>query len=470
MADFDLIVVGGGPAGMAAARRVREKGLSVAVIDEQQRPGGQILRQPPAVFRVAGWLAERSYRPVKAELAAFEATQGIAWLGGRSAIGAAREGDGFVVHAAGPGDLLRVAGRRLLIAAGCYDLPVPLPGWTLPGVMSAGGVQAFLKSQQIVPGDRFVLAGTHPLMLIVAAQIIAAGGEVAVVAFDQPRSRFLPIIARRWTSALRHVGTFAAAAGALRLLRRRGVPVRFGLPLRSAHGVASVEEARFDGATVACDRIALCYGFVSQSDLPRMLGAGVAWAGPAGGWRTLHDDWMATDAEGLWIAGETSGVAGAAVALEEGRLAALGILRAAGRIDDAEGAAAPIRRRLAGLRGFTELLAAVGDPTEALARPNPPETIVCRCEDVTQGAIAAALADQHAPNAIKLATRCGMGLCQGRSCEATLLRQIARASGEPEGARGGFTARFPIRPARIGDLIESGTVAIEATNSSVHAD
>jgi len=470
MADFDLIVIGGGPAGMAAARCARDHGLGVAVVDEQQRPGGQILRQPPAAFRVTGWLAERSYRDVQAELAAFEATPGIAWLGGRSAIGAVRDADGFVVHAAGAGDVLRITSRQLLVAAGCYDLPVALPGWTLPGVMTAGGVQAFLKSQQFVPGDRFVLAGTHPLMLIVAAQIVAAGGEVALVAFEQPLRHFLRVLVGHGTGLIRHLGTLAPAAGALQLLRSRDVPVRFGLPLRAADGSDRIAQARFDDRHVGCDRLALCYGFVPQSDLPRMLGAAVEWAGFAGGWRTCHDDWMATDRDGLWIAGETSGVAGAAVALEEGRLAALGILRAAGLIEDADRAAAPIRRRLAKLRSFTELLAAIADPADALARPIPSDTIVCRCEDVTEGALAAALAEQRAPDAIKLATRCGMGLCQGRSCEAALLRRIAAAAGEAVGARGGFAARFPARPTCIGDLIAPQTVAVKATNSSPGAD
>ncbi len=470
MADHDLIVIGGGPAGMAAARMVAAHGLSVAVIDEQPRPGGQITRQPPAAFRVARWLQGRAYREVQAELATFEQQAEISWLGGRSAIGLARDAGGFVVHAAGSADVKRVTGRRVLVAAGCYDLPVPIPGWTLPGVMAAGGVQAFVKSQQIVPGDRFVLAGTHPLMVVVAAQIVAAGGDVALVAFDQPRSSMIAAMLRGGLATLRHIGTFALAADAMRVLRRHGVPIRYGLPLMHLVGEKKVTAAAFGDGIVDCDAVALCYGFLPQSDLPRMIGAKVEWAAPAGGWRVCHDAWMQTDVDGLFVAGETTGVAGAAIALGEGRMAGLGILRAIGIPAHTEVQAASVRRRLVRLHGFAGILSAVADPSAALARIAPPETILCRCEDVTCGAVRSALAEAEAPNAVKLATRVGMGLCQGRSCEAALLREIARWTGQAVGSVGGFTARFPIRPVRIGDLTPPPSVAATATNSRAAED
>lgn len=470
MADADLLVVGGGPAGMAAATIVARQGLRVIVMDEQLRPGGQILRQPPRAFGVRGWLDGRSYRNVKETLAAFEAEPGIRFCGGRSVLGLAREEGAFTVHAAGMDDVLRITADRILVATGCYDLPLPLPGWTLPGVLAAGGVQAFIKSQQFVPGERFVLAGTHPLMLVIAAQIVTAGGEVALVAFDQSWSRAAaPLLAQPWTT-LRNVEIFASAAAAMMTLRRHRVPVRYGMPLTAIAGDDQVSAARFDATRIDCDRVALCYGFVPQSDLPRMAGASTVWASPAGGWRTAHDEWMATDVEGLWIAGETAGVAGAAVAIEEGRLAAFAILRAAGKARDTDLPAKQARRRLARLQGFTNLLADVADPGAVLSRAVPEDTILCRCEDVSFGAVSAALDETLAPNAVKLLTRCGMGLCQGRSCEPALLRLIASRSGHEIGSAGGFAARFPARPVRIGDLIQPASVAATATISSEAID
>ncbi|WP_414902152.1 FAD-dependent oxidoreductase [Sphingomonas flavalba] len=464
---IDLAIVGGGPAGQAAAEQAVAAGLSVVLFDEQPRPGGQIARQPPAGFTVPGWLAGRAYAEVKAQLARFARLDGVTWRGGTAVAGLAADGDGFRLTVVGPDGAERVAARRVLIAAGCYDLPVPLPGWTLPGVMSAGAAQAFVKSQRIVPGGRFVLAGTHPLMLVVAAQIVESGGTVAAVMFDQPLGRCVARALAEPLTILRHAGLFVDAAAARRVLARAGVPVRFGRPLTAVEGGEMVEAARFaDGTVIACDRVALCYGFVPQADLPRQVGAAVCWEAGAGGWATAHDGWMETDRPGLFVAGETTGVGGAAMALCEGRLAGIGIARAAGRLDDAAaaGLARAVRRRHERLSGFARLLAAIADPAEVLARAAPGDTILCRCEDVTHAAIDAALATATAPNAVKLVTRCGMGVCQGRMCEGALLRRIAALDGAAPGGGGGFTARFPARPVPIGllcgaDRAEAGDVA-----------
>ncbi len=455
---YDLAIVGGGPAGIAAALAAAEHGLSIVVVDEQARPGGQILRQPPHQFGVANWLPGPAYRSLKANLARFEAVSEIEWRGQSSVAGLDREqsAEHFSLRLTGSRSAQTLTARRVLVAAGCYDLPVPLPGWTLPGVMSAGGVQAFMKSQQLVPGTRFVLAGTHPLMLIIAAQIVEAGGEVACVAFDQSGRRAMLALARHPWIALRHAVHLVTAQAALRVLRRANVPIRFGTPLEAIEGEGQVRAARFARAgSVACDTVALCFGFTPQSDLPRLAGAGISWAEPAGGWRTDHDAWMESNVSGLFVAGETTGVAGADIASLEGALAGIGIARAAGRLDtrQAEIVAGPLRKRLAKAYGFAAMLAEIADPREALARPISPDTILCRCEDVTYAKVDA-LGELRDPNAIKLQTRVGMGLCQGRSCEASLLRRIASLDHGHPAARGGFTARFPIRPVRIGDLLE----------------
>ncbi|WP_380874140.1 pyridine nucleotide-disulfide oxidoreductase [Sphingomonas sp. DBB INV C78] len=448
MADaFDLVIIGGGPAGQAAALALDGHGLSIAVVDEQLRPGGQILRQPPATFRVANWLPGKTYDPLKAQLARFAALDSVEWLGGHSAIGLLRDGEGFAVQASGPEGARRLATRRVLVAAGCQDLAVPLPGWTLPGVYAAGGIQAFVKSQQIVPGERVVLAGTHPLMLMIAAQIVAAGGTVASVLFAQDMGTMVRSVLARTGAALGYATDLMAAAGAMMALRRAGVPVRFGVGLEAVLGDTRVTAVRTSAGEIACDAVGLCYGFVPQSALPRMAGARVRPAGPAGGWAVLADEWMESSIPGLFVAGETTGVAGAPAAMAAGELAGIGIARKMGLIDatTASRSAGTPRRAHADRLEFAALLDAVADPTGHLPRPAP-DTIACRCEDVTFAAIDAEIAGGGSANAVKLVTRCGMGPCQGRNCEPTLLRRIGRAD-DP-----GFTQRFPARPVTIGDL------------------
>ena len=448
MADplaFDVAIVGGGPAGQAAALALADHDVSIAVIDEQPRPGGQILRQPPR--RTADWLPGRSYAALKGQLARFEALDRVAWLGGRSVLDL--QAGRLLTH--GIDGTQAIAARRILIAAGCQDLAVPLPGWALPGVYAAGGIQALLKSQNILAGEQILFAGTHPLQLVIAEQIVRAGGSVAAVLFAQPQRAMLAPLLRAPVTAARRARDLLAGGSAMRTLRAAGVPVRYGARLTRITGASHVEAAETTAGTIACDAIGLCYGFVPQSALPRMAGADVVPAGPAGGWRCPHDEWMRASVPTIHVAGEVTGVAGAAAASAGGTIAGLGIALDLGLLSPAaaEAAARPARRALAQHRAFAALLDAIADPRAQLPQAET-DTLVCRCEDVPLAPIAAAIASGASANAVKLATRCGMGLCQGRNCEPTLLRLIADARG---GGDPGFTARFPARPVTIGDLI-----------------
>lgn len=448
MADplaFDVAIIGGGPAGQAAALALAGHDISIAVIDEQARPGGQILRQPPR--RTADWLPGRAYAALKHQLARFEALDRVTWLGGRSVLDC--QPGRLLTH--GIDGTQAITASHILIAAGCQDLAVPLPGWTLPGVYAAGGIQALLKSQHILAGERILLAGTHPLQLVIAEQIHRAGGSVAAVLFAQPQRAMLAPLLRAPTTAARRARDLLAGGSAMHTLRAAGVPVRFGTGLARVTGTDHVEAAETSAGTIACDAIGLCYGFVPQSALARMAGAQVVAAGPAGGWRATHDGWMRASVPGIHVAGEVTGVAGAEAARAGGTLAGLGMAQDLGLITPAaaETAARPARRALAQHRAFAALLDAIADPRRYLPAPEA-DTLVCRCEDVPLEPVVHAIATGASANAVKLATRCGMGLCQGRNCEPTLLRLLADA-GRP--ADPGFTARFPARPVTIADLL-----------------
>lgn len=448
--DYDLIVIGGGPAGQAACLALQGRLGRVAVIDEQARPGGQILRQPPRAFTVTNWLAGGVYRKLKAQLRAFEGLDGVEWLGGRSVLDVRADADGWQVLASDGAKVASLRTRRVLIAAGCYDMTTPLPGWTLPGVMSAGAVQAFVKSQRLTPGRRIALAGSHPLQLLVAEQIIEAGGQVAALAFAQSLQSAIVQAARRPMTVLAHAPQLLKVAlGGLRLAAS-GRRISFNDRPVEVVGEGQVQALRLaSGAQIDCDAVALCFGFLPQSDLVRGMGLRVD-QGRFGGWCAVHDQWMRSSRPGVYVAGETTGVKGAEAARAEGALAGIGIVLDEGRITEAEAerlARGPRRRRVHALR-FVELLDAIADPSVFLSQPQPADTILCRCEDVTQGAVDAAIAAGSTTNAVKLSTRCGMGPCQGRNCEHLLLQRMNSVEKSPLG----FRARFPARPVRIGDL------------------
>ncbi|MBB5686863.1 NAD(P)/FAD-dependent oxidoreductase [Sphingobium boeckii] len=451
---FDLAIVGGGPAGQAAAIALQGLDLSIAVIDEQAQPGGQILRQPPAQFAVRLWLPGRAYDRLKAQTEHFGRLDRVSWLGRHTVIEIARDGAHFALLTENALGVRAITADRVLIAAGCQDLAVPLAGWTLPGVYTAGAIQAFVKSQQYVPGERIVLAGTHPLQLLIAAQIVAAGGTVAEVLFAQPISAMFRAVLTKPLVGLRGSGNMLAAAAALRILRRAGVPVSFGSALQRIEGESRVTHVILaSGRRIACDTVGLNYGFVPQSLLPRMMGAKVRPAGAAGGFAAVHDEWMRSSLPGLYVAGETTGVAGAPASQAEGELAGVGIGLDAGWIDMAEAGRQTrrARSRHRHLQAFARLLDTVANPLPWFPVPED-DTIICRCEDVDYATLAAQSGGGSA-NAVKLITRCGMGPCQGRNCEPSLLRMLddRGLTSDP-----GFTQRFPARPIPVSELADPG--------------
>ncbi len=482
MDDVDAAVVGAGPAGLAAALTLAEHGAKVVVVDERPRPGGQIYRQPPATSAGAGLPHGRAYDAGRRLLAAAAAAPGIGWRAGTLAWGLFEPRDAgldppagsaaWVLALAGEGGLDGVAARHVVVAAGAYDLPVAFPGWTLPGVMTAGGVQAFVKGERLLPGSRFVLAGAHPLLFVVADQLLGAGAELAAVVLAQPR----PGISDAAAVAARlrgRIGPIAAIAGPLARLRRTRVPLLFSHLVAGAEGeeqleaVAVVEVDRgwrpAGGVTrFECDTLAIGYGFVPSTELARLAGCAHRWAPAAGGWVIEHDRWMRSSRPGISVAGETTGVAGAEQAAEEGRLAAIGILLELGRIDgaQAERLAAPTRRRLGRLRRFSELTRERFAPRyEALARLAGDDTVVCRCEEVTAGSLRSALATHpHLgdADAVKLLTRAGMGPCQGRFCMLTVASILAEATGRSPEQIGAFTARPPAKPLPVSQLADAG--------------
>ncbi|GAA1640090.1 NAD(P)/FAD-dependent oxidoreductase [Catellatospora bangladeshensis] len=474
----DVVVVGAGPAGLAAAATLGRHGADVLVVDEQQRPGGQIYRQPPAGFTRPG----RQAKAGRALLAEAESTPNVRWLPDSTAWGVfgTRAGlDDYAGPAPGPGRI-RVGvhtpdgGRvlepsALVLTAGAYDLPVPFPGWTLPGVLTAGGVQTFVKAQGLLPGHRFVLAGGHPLLLVVAAQLVDAGARVVEVAFSQHPRVLLPG-PRDLLAAFGSAGKLAEGAAALRTLRRARVPIRFGTVIRSAHGddaLDSVNMSRVDSGgvlmpgterIVGCDVLALGYGFVPSTELARQAGCAVDWRPGEGGWVVAHDAWMRTSVPGVSVAGELTGVAGAEQAEVEGRLAAYGTLQALGLLDAdrASALARPVRRVLARRRRFAAAVLSRFAPAPAtLGALVTDETVLCRCEEVRAGDIRQALAEHPhlgTANAVKLVTRAGMGLCQGRSCAPAVCGLIAAQTGRTPEQVGTFTAQPPVKPVPLDAL------------------
>jgi hypothetical protein len=325
-----------------------------------------------------------------------------------------------------------------------------------------------VKSQQLVPGERFVFVGTHPLQLVVADQVRRAGGDVAEVIFAQSRARFLE--AGTSFDMLSHGGKVAYFAATVARLRAAGVRIRFGEtvvgssgePALSSVTVAGVSEAgdidRGAQREIKCDRLGVCFGFLASSELARQVGVKSRWSDDGGGWICEHDAWMGTNRPGIFVAGEITGVAGSDAAMHAGQLAALGLLRERGvlRAEEAERKAQSVRRRLHRYWTFAQRLREMAYPGwRLLEQMLTGDSLVCKCEEVTSDAFAAFLAQNTAvrsASAAKLGCRTGMGLCQGRYCNYYVTRILASKTGLAPGEIGSFTAQWPAKPVRIGSL------------------
>ncbi|CAM5337831.1 FAD-dependent oxidoreductase OS=Streptomyces tendae OX=1932 GN=F3L20_14650 PE=4 SV=1 [Streptomyces tendae] len=431
----DLVVVGAGPAGMAAAATALAGGLRVVLVDSGTAVGGQYWRHPPERARAAIPTDDlhhglRRYRALCEALAAGRAAGRLDLRLGHHVWSAVREGDGFAVHAVDRREAPRetalvLRAPRLLAATGAYDRQLPFPGWDLPGVLTVGGLQALLKGGGVAAGSRVALGGTGPFLLPVAAGLAARGVEVvAVCEAAHPRAWL-----RHPGALLRNPGKWAEGAGYAAALVRHRVPVRPRTAIVAAEGGARVTSVRIaalapDGSPrpgterrVEVDAVGVGWGFAPQLDLLVTLGCALTDSAD-GNVVAAVDGGQRTTVPGLYAAGETCGVGGAALAVNEGRLAAESVLA------DAGATPVPANRRLAAVRSAVARQRAFARAM-ALAHPLPPawpswltdETVVCRCEEVTAGAIRAARADgAHDHRQVKQLTRAGMGWCQGRMC------------------------------------------------------
>ncbi len=445
MMTVDLIIVGGGPAGVSAAIEGRARGLSVLLLDENASPGGRIWQ----ALEARGAKDDDDAAALRT-LQAFRACGADArW---RSSVWAI-DPDG-TVYWSDERTTQSARGEYVLLATGTTERPMPIPGWTLPGVMTVGAAQIAFKTSGLAPSGASWIAGQGPLLLLYAVQVLRAGGTLAGILDLSDRGAALP--------AMRHLtGALPAFADLRKGLTWRWEISRAGVKwIRAsdvrAEGDGALSRVRFRAGgqdrNEAADLLLLHDGVIPSVQISRALGCRHEWDAAQRCWKPVTDTWGATSQPRLLIAGDGAGIGGALAATCSGRLAALGVAHALGRIDAAtrDAAAAPVRaersRHLA-LRPFLD----------ALYAPRPPRlddaTLVCRCEEVTAGQLRQAAAiGALGLNQMKAFTRCGMGPCQGRMCGATAAEVMAEARGVPVEQIEPYRTRFPTRPLTLGEL------------------
>jgi NADPH-dependent 2,4-dienoyl-CoA reductase/sulfur reductase-like enzyme len=421
----DLVIVGAGPAGLGAAAEATRAGLSVTLIDSWPAPGGQIHAKPAGADLAA--MPERVVEGLRPELIEHRLGQEV-W---------ASFGDGRTLALRDGEALSELRADALVLATGAAERIAPFPGWDHPAVISAGGAQRMLKTAGALPAGRVAIAGSGPFLRTVAADLAEAGADVVLLAEERSRAEL-----RSLASAFaRQPRRAVEAAGYLRRTRR--IPTRLGVAVRGFDGDAV---ALSDGSRVPCDALLVGFGFRPRSELARLAGCRASADG------TIVDDFQATTAPGIWAAGETTGIGGAALANVEGRIAGAAAARSAGaNVPDATFDRLLAER--AAHRRFANALWRAW-PTVPVLGGADEATTICRCEEVALGAIRAAVRDAEAASgrAAKALLRCGMGPCQGATCGEAV--RAATGRGDDLDERWEPRVRPPLAPVRIGELAE----------------
>lgn len=452
MQTADLVIIGAGPAGMAAAATAAGCGLSVMVLDEQAAPGGQIYRDVERVAPLRGSILGQDYVS-GLELVRGLGGAGISHLGG--AVVWAIE-DGKRVCYTRKGEAATIETNRILLATGALERPMPVLGWTLPGVMTAGAAQILMKQSGLVPANA-VLAGSGPLLYLLAAQMVRAGTPPKALVATQSLKDMITAMPHL-AGALRGWRYLAKGLGLLGELRNAGVPRHTGASALAVDGETCATAIRFEAGgrqhRIDCETVLLHHGVVPNTQASRSIGAAHRWNGRQQCFEPVVDDWGRSSVDSVFVAGDGAGIGGANAAALAGRLAALAIacdlgkLTAPGR--DAQ--SAPLRRALAAELAARPFIDLAYPPYPASLLPEN-GTIVCRCEEVTAGDIRNyARLGCLGPNQAKAFGRPGMGPCQGRYCGLTVTSILADANAATPEQTGYFRIRPPIKPVTLGEL------------------
>jgi thioredoxin reductase len=466
LVEPDVLVIGAGPGGLIAASVAAESGAEVILLDERPMAGGQFYKQPLSFDEVPKSLSgDRQFADGRS-LIERARRSGASLLAGRVVWGTFAPND-FAVFDGACSRIYRP--KRTIVATGAYERGLPLPGWTLPGVMTTGAAQTMMRSYGVLPGGRVLIAGNGPLNLQVALELKRAGVNVVAVAelADAPGPASFMNGLRMMLSA---PGLTLNGIRYLAALRVRGVSVQYGQGLLSIEKTKAGLKARVGRIgqvgidaekSYEVDAVCAGYGFQPNNEILRSLGCSHRYDENRGHLITKRNRECETSASGIYAIGDCCGLGGALAAREEGIIAgsaaakSLGFSLTGQQEKNEEHAMERLPKHKAFQSALWQIFAAPRYQTE-LAKP---ETIICRCENVRLQKLEETIADgKPSLGTVKRRTRLGMGACQGRYCVPVAAAMIAKRDGRPVDENSFFAPQLPMKPIRIADILNSTNV------------
>jgi NADPH-dependent 2,4-dienoyl-CoA reductase/sulfur reductase-like enzyme len=431
-----ILVIGAGPAGLAAARAAALSGDDVAIIDSAHKAGGQYWRHRDSV---TGYKSDRS----REYLDAITERENITFISGASVWSALKDGDLYQINylQSGVESSLRV--EKIIVATGAYDRTIPFDGWDQPGVMTAGAAQALLKGHGVLAGKKVVIAGSGPFLLPVATGLAEAGAEIVALCEANSPLRWLqsPLALIANPSKLVELVYYASK------IRAYAIPIKFGYRVRKfTNGKAELIKGS-RRVVVECDVVASGFGFTPDVTVGGILGCEQEVANDG----SVHfsvDQQQRSSQHNIWIAGEATGIGGADLSLIEGEIA--GLSATSQRIP------LSLKFKRDCKRAFARaLMRSYPVPRDWLTEVSS-STCICRCEEVSLGEIRKSVEALKADDVrgSKLFTRAGMGLCQGRVCARYVAEVVSSISGSEisDASRIAYSNRPIASPISLGQL------------------
>jgi len=456
----DLVVLGAGPAGVAAANVASKEGAEVVIIDENSSAGGQIYRAPPNEFQPQNSFKSDEFREGEKQRNILENSDLTALFKHR----VWSVSSDLVVSTVGPNGLSSWHARSLIIANGALERIIPFPGWTIPGVIGLAASTILLKSQYVLPGQSTVVAGCGPLLIAVANGIIKSGGKVSAIIDLNSKSDWIKAFPRllsrpdqlfkgmSWFANIMKAGIKLYGGHAVTNTKQVDNVLRISIaPINSAGSILDSKNQKI----VEGDCLAIGHGLFPSTEITRLLKAKHIYDPLKGGWVPLIDDDFRSSIPGVYIAGDATGISGAFSAVQKGRIAGMAAVRDL-NVMSSQKYKAKIKSELIILKkneNFGKAAVRLMKFRPELIQTITSETIVCRCEDVFRSEIDEAIeSGARDLNQLKAWTRCGMGPCQGRTCSEAIEAILASKVGSRELA-GQWTGRTPLRPVPIEQII-----------------